>query len=67
MLIRIFNKKSLEKKPINGGTPAKEKIITVKKNKKKLSKLKSEREYNVFISTLINEKKTQNKLIIDRL
>ena len=67
MLIRIFNKKSLEKKPMNGGTPAKEKTITVKKNKKKLSKLKSEREYNVFISTLINEKKTQNKLIIDKL
>ena len=52
---------------MNGGTPAKEKTITVKKNKKKLSKLKREREYNVFISTLINEKKTQNKLIIDKL
>lgn len=40
----MFNKKSLEKKPMNGGTPAKEKIITVKKNKKKLSKLKSDSE-----------------------
>lgn len=63
----MFNKKSLEKKPMNGGTPAKEKIITVKKNKKKLSKLKSDSEQSVFISVLINEKKTQNKLIIDKL
>jgi len=29
----IFSKNNLEKNPIKGGTPARENIITVKKNK----------------------------------
>jgi hypothetical protein len=40
----MFNKNNFEKNPMNGGTPASEKIRTVKKNRKKLSKLNSDKE-----------------------
>ncbi len=63
----MFSKKSLEKNPTNGGTPASEKIKMVMKNKWKLSKLKRENEYKVFISLFTNEKNTQNKPITDKL
>jgi hypothetical protein len=59
--------KSLEKKPINGGTPAIEKSSIVSSRVKKELKLKPLKEYRVLNCVIITLNIVQNKVVRDRL
>ena len=67
LLVSKVSMKSFEKKPINGGTPAIEKMISVIVVKKKLLKLKPWNDWSVlnFVSVELN--RVQNNAIKDIL
>ena len=66
-MIKLTNIKILEKKPIKGGTPAKDKKIIVKELIKKKFNFKSLNEYIVLKLKLMNCCKIQKIIKIDIL